>query len=100
MLQINDVSSFPPNFLEPGSLPLPSSPPAVFLSIHGHLLPSLSAKLLPVCAGGILVENAAVPGDKLLRICASQGSPTLKGCVCQAAFGLQWQCGSGFSRDH
>lgn len=100
MLQINDVSSSPPNSLEPGSLPLPSSPPAVFLSIHGHLLPSLGAKLLPVCAGGILVENAAVPGDKLLRICASQGSPTLKGRVCQAAFGLQWQCGSGFSRDH
>lgn len=42
MLQINDVSSSPPNSLEPGSLPLPSSSPAVFLSTDGPLLPTVS----------------------------------------------------------
>lgn len=38
-----------------------------------------------------MVENAAVPAHKLQRICVTQGSPSLKGSVCQAAFGLQWQ---------
>lgn len=99
-LQINNVSSSPNSLEVTSPIPISSSVPQPWWASVTHCP---SAKFLPVCVGGTWVENAAVPGHRLLRICVTQGSPTPKGRGCQAPFGLQgqpWQGGRGFSRVH